>query len=117
VQPSNDKLFFNFITWEVEKEKSMKFDPQIVSSRLKQLENRMELGRADMELDKRQSPRKAKTHRRPMVATSPSYLEMYEKGIYKQPVFEEIPQNIEESNDEEEEAVKPEKTQDIMHFN
>lgn len=72
------------ITWEAEKQdRSLKFDPQIVSSRLKQLENKVEMGRANMELDKRHSPRKVRNQRKAIMADSPNYLEIYEKELYK----------------------------------
>lgn len=94
----------------------MKFDPQIVSSRLKQLENRMEMGRAMMELDKRHSPRKARSLKKAKVEKTVGYKEMYETEVHKQPVFEEMPQNMEESNDESEEMTKPEMSKDILHL-
>lgn len=70
--PSNEKLYFNFITWEAEKNQKIKFDPQVVSSRLKQVENKVEMSRANMELDKRHSPRKRLVRRDP-IAYSPDY--------------------------------------------
>lgn len=72
-------MFFNFMTWEVEKNKNMKYDPQVLSSKLKQLENKLELGRANMELDKRHSPRKMKV-KKIHVEESPHYLELYRRG-------------------------------------
>jgi len=74
------------------------------------------MSKANMELDKRHSPRKRHI-RRDLTDYSPNYKEFYEKGLHKGAPFEEIPQNRDESNDESDEpSTKPDHDPAILHY-
>jgi hypothetical protein len=47
----------------------------------------MEIGRANMELDKRHSPRKIRKRVMQINEESPDYLEIYERGWQREQVF------------------------------